>query len=143
LANTNPNVGYEPNFPTWSPEAAMAAVGQLFAGPMESDEQWAQTWSTALPLYWQDPDSTLLADIHSRTRYKCAAWNRAVALLGEFNTAGKLDQIDVPTLLLSGKDDFITGPTAHEDMHKELPNSTLVSFENSAHFPFISETDTR
>ena len=141
LASTSPNVKYEPNMPEWATEEALGALGAIFSGPMESDEQWAEMWSTVLPLYWKDMDADLAADIHSRTHYKAAAWNRASQLLGDFEMKGKMDQITVPTLLLSGRYDFITGPQAHEDMHAEIPNSELVFFEESGHFPFITEAE--
>ena len=139
LASTSPNVGYEPNFPAWAPEEGLAAIGKIFGGPMPSDAEWAETWSAALPVYWKNPDPDLRADIHNRTQYKSAAWNNALGLLADFNTAGRLGQITIPTLILSGREDFVTGPTAHLDMHTEIPNSTLAFFENSGHFPFITE----
>lgn len=141
LASTSPNVKYESNMPEWATDEAMSALGAIFSAPMESDEQWAEMWSTALPLYWRDMDAELAADIHNRTHYKAAAWNRASQLLGDFEMKGKMDQITVPTLLLSGRFDFITGPQAHEDMHAEIPNSELVFFEESGHFPFITEAE--
>ncbi|MEM7738467.1 MAG: alpha/beta fold hydrolase [Deinococcota bacterium] len=141
LASTSPNVGYAPNFPAWAPETGLDAINRIFSGPMESDEEWAETWAAALPVYWKNLDPSLAADIHSRTNYKAAAWNRAAMLLADYNTSGRLEQVNVPTLLLSGREDFVTGPTAHMDMHAELPNSSLVFFEDSGHFPFITEKD--
>lgn len=141
LGSTSPNVLYEPNMPEWATEEALGALGAIFSGPVESDEQWAELWSTALPLYWKDMDADLAADIHDRTHYRGAAWNRASQLLADFQMVGKMADISVPTLLLSGRFDFITGPQAHEDMHAELPNSELVFFEESGHFPFITEAE--
>lgn len=141
LGSTSPNVQYEPNIPDWATEEALGALGAIFSGPAENDEQWAELWSTVLPLYWKDMDTELAADIHNRTHYRAAAWNRASQLLGEFQMVGKMAQITVPTLLLSGRFDFITGPQAHEDMHAEIPNSELVFFEESGHFPFITEAE--
>lgn len=141
LASTSPNVGYEPNIPEWATEEALAGLGAVFGGPMGSDEEWAKMWSTILPLYYKNWDEELIADIHARTHYRAEAWNRASGLLAEFQMIGKMDQITVPTLILSGRYDFITGPQAHEDMHAEIPNSTLAFFEDSAHFPFIEESE--
>jgi len=141
LASTSPNVGYAPNFPAWAPEEGLEAVGKLFAGPMADNQAWSDTWSTALPVYWKNPDPVLMADIHSRTQYQASAWNNALGLLADYNTSGRLADVTVPTLLLSGREDFVTGPQAHVDMHTELPNSTLAFFENSGHFPFITEKD--
>ncbi|MEM7035103.1 MAG: alpha/beta fold hydrolase [Chloroflexota bacterium] len=104
LSNTSPNVtDYEPVMPAWATDEAMGALGQIFSAPMETDEQWGETWSRALPLYWKDMDEDLAADIHARTQYRAAAWNRGAQLLGEFQMKGRLQDITVPTLLLSGR----------------------------------------
>ena len=119
----------------------MGAIGRIFGGPFESDAEFAETWSTALPIYWKDMDANLAAKIHNNTVYKAGAWNRAFAMLGEFDLKGQLSAIKVPTLIMSGKYDFITGRQAHEDMHAEIAGSTLANFDDSAHFPMHSETD--
>lgn len=141
LASTSPNVQYESNIPEWATEEALAGLGAVFGGPMGSDEEWAEMWSTILPLYYKNMPEELTADIHARTHYRANAWNRASALLADFQKIGQMDQITVPTLILSGRYDFITGLQAHEDMHAEIPNSELVFFEDSGHFPFIEEAD--
>ena len=53
----------------------------------------------------------------------------------------QLGSIDGPVLLLGGRHDFITGPPGLQDMHSMLPDSTLVFFEDSGHFPFLTEPD--
>ncbi|HEV7234660.1 MAG TPA: alpha/beta hydrolase, partial [Ktedonobacteraceae bacterium] len=63
-------------------------------------------------------------------------------LLPTFNVLARLSEITVPTLVMVGKDDWITPPTqAAERLHAGLPNSQLVRFENSGHFPFIEENE--
>lgn len=142
MSNTSPNVAdYAPEMPEWGTEEAMAAFGSLFAGPMASDEQWGEAWSTAVQLYWKDMDPEVAADVHSRTQYRAAAWNHAGPMLGTYQMKGRLKDISVPTLVLGGQFDFITPPQAQTDIDAELPNSDLVIFEESAHFPFITQQD--
>lgn len=142
LSNTSPNViDYAPEMPEWATEEAMGAFGALFSGPFESDEQWGETWSTAVQLYWKDMDAEVARELHERTNYRAAAWNHAGPLLGSYQMKGRLAAIDVPTLVLGGRFDFITPPAAQEDLDAELPNSQLTIFEDSAHFPFITEQD--
>jgi len=44
---------------------------------------------------------------------------------------------------MAGRHDWITPPAqAAERLHAKLPNSELVVFEDSGHFPFIEENDT-
>ncbi|MEM8858372.1 MAG: alpha/beta fold hydrolase [Chloroflexota bacterium] len=141
LASTSYNIHYEPVFPDWQTEEAMGGIGRIFGGPFETDEEFAQTWRTALPIYWKDMPAGLSAEIDSNTVYKAGAWNRAFAMLGEFDLKGQLSAINVPTLIMSGLYDFITGRQAHEDLHAEIEGSTLVKFDDSAHFPMHSETE--
>jgi len=142
LSNTSPNVmDYAPVMPEWATEEAMAAFGELFAGPFETDEQWGDAWSTAVQLYMKNMDTEIADDIHSRTQYRAAAWNHAGPLLGSYQMKERLADIAVPTLVLGGRFDFITPPQAQEDIHAELPDSTITIFEDSAHFPFIAENE--
>ncbi len=53
----------------------------------------------------------------------------------------RLSEITEPTLIPGGRNDFIMIPQGHIDLDAALPNSKLVFFENSGHFPFITEAD--
>jgi proline iminopeptidase len=50
-----------------------------------------------------------------------------------------LHSIDCPTLILVGRDDFICPPSRAQSMHELIPQSRLVVFEHSGHFPWIEE----
>ena len=141
LTGTAANLRHPPNIPADADPDAVAAFGTLFSRPMSSDSEWAETWSRALPLYWPGIDRDAAADIHRRTTYRADAWNRSAPALAGYDVADEMGRIDVPTLLLSGGNDFITGPACHEDMHAVLPRSELVTFEHSGHFPFLSERE--
>ena len=141
LAGTAANLRHPPNIPADADPDAVAAFRTLFSRPMSSDSEWADTWSRALPLYWPGIDRDAAADIHRRTIYRADAWNRSAPALAGYDVAEEIGRIDVPTLLVSGRSDFITGPACHEDMHAVLPRSELVTFEHSGHFPFLSERE--
>ena len=139
LAGTAADLGHPPDIPPDADPDAVAAFGALFSGPMGSDGDWAETWSRALPLYWPGMDRDAAADIHRRTIYRADAWNRGLAALAGYDALESMGAIEVPTLLLCGRKDFICGPVGHEEMHAVLPRSELVIFEDSGHFPFLSE----
>ena len=141
LAGTAANLRHPPDIPPDADPDAVAAFRALFSGPMGSDGEWAETWSRALPLYWPDMDSDSAADIHRRTIYRAGAWNRSLPALAGYDVLEEMAGVDVPTLLLSGRRDFICGPAGHEDMHAVLPQSELVILEHSGHFPFLSERE--
>ncbi len=52
-----------------------------------------------------------------------------------------LPNIEVPTLIISGADDWITPAEQGQRMHNVMPNSDFVVFERSGHFPYIEEEE--
>ncbi|MGE6377337.1 alpha/beta fold hydrolase [Peribacillus muralis] len=52
-----------------------------------------------------------------------------------------LPKIDVPTLLCFGRQEKVIPVAAGEHLHKHIPNSQLVIFEDSCHCPFLEESD--
>ena len=52
----------------------------------------------------------------------------------------RLHEIKVPTLLLSGRYDEAT-PILVETIHRSIPGSEWIMFENSSHMPHVEETD--
>ena len=68
---------------------------------------------------------------------------------GQFQVTGRLQawditdclhEIKVPTLLLSGRYDEAT-PAIVETIHRRIPSSEWVIFENSSHMPHVEETE--
>lgn len=139
LASTAPHLGHPPNIPEDAPPAAIEAFVSIFEAPMSSDEQWARAWKSAFPLYAPELDPATAAHVTEQTVYRADAWNRAAALLADYDVSDQLAGIRTPTLLLSGARDFITGLAAHEELHAGIPNSELVVFDNAGHFPFLSD----
>ena len=60
-------------------------------------------------------------------------------MLSTYNTVLSLHEIGCPTLILVGIDDFICPPSQAQRMHAHIPQSHLVVFEQSGHFPWIEE----
>ena len=138
LASTAAHVKRPPSIPEDAPAAAVEAFASLFQGPMASDEQWARTWTAAFPLYAPELDAEIAAGVTRRTVYRADAWNRGVALLGDYDVSQALAHVEAPTLLLSGARDFLTGVEGHEELRTGIPNAELVVFDGG-HFPFLSD----
>jgi 3-oxoadipate enol-lactonase len=51
-----------------------------------------------------------------------------------------LTEIDCPTLLLIGDDDFILGPTGAAEIARMMPDARLVTLPRSGHLPYIDAT---
>ncbi len=51
-----------------------------------------------------------------------------VSIVEDYNVEDKIDQIEVPTLILTGDKDIFILPEESKEMHKKIPNSELVVF---------------
>ncbi len=60
--------------------------------------------------------------------------------LKTWDITDRLHEINVPTLLLSGRYDEAT-PFIVETIHRNIPGSEWIMFENSSHMPHVEETD--
>lgn len=140
LASTVPAFDYAPE-PSGSDEA-LAAFGALFSGPTTDDEHWRSLWGSAAPLYHHRWDADAVTRIDGTTVYSGAAWNAAAGLLGEFNMLEQLPAIDIPTLCISGRHDFITPPASgSERIAALMPQAEAAILENSGHYPFYEEEE--
>jgi proline iminopeptidase len=120
----------------------LSALASVLSGTLQEDADWQKMWMTYLPLYFKEYDPAVGAAMDEKTVYSAAAQNHAnVHCLPSFNTVGQLGKIETPTLVISGREDWITPPAqAGERIHAGLPRSEAVVFEQSGHFPFIEET---
>lgn len=59
----------------------------------------------------------------------------------KYNVTSQLTKIDVPTLILVGKNDFMCPPSQAQRMHERIPNSELYIFEKCGHSPFYETPD--
>ena len=58
-----------------------------------------------------------------------------------FNAARKLKTINIPTLILHGKEDVLVPPGNAEILAKGIPNARKVILDNTAHFLFQPDTE--
>ena len=63
-----------------------------------------------------------------------------VGTLKEWDIVDRLSEIHVPTLIMGGRHDEAT-PAITETVHRGIPGSEWVVFENSSHMPHLEETD--
>ncbi len=62
-------------------------------------------------------------------------------LMSKYNVSSQLTEIEVPTLILVGEDDFICPPSQAKRMHNSIPNSELIIFKKCGHYPFFEARD--
>jgi proline iminopeptidase len=58
-----------------------------------------------------------------------------------YDVVDRLGEISVPTLVMCGRHDPVVPITHSERIHAGVPNSELVVFEESGHFPMIEEPE--
>ena len=88
---------------------------------------------------WRRFDTDLGERILSSTVLSAEAAEAGGALAEGWSVVPRLGEISAPTLVLVGRDDFICPPSQAKIMHERIPNSELVVFEQSGHFPYIEE----
>jgi len=125
-----------------TPEQVQAVIAGLSA-PVADDASFQQLWNTILPLYFNKYDPEVAKQMDDATQYSAQGFNQGMGVcLPTFNVLSRLGEITVPTLVMAGRHDWITPPVqAAERLHAQLPDSELVIFEDSGHFPFIEEND--
>ncbi|MDR6889626.1 MULTISPECIES: alpha/beta fold hydrolase [Variovorax] len=117
-----------------------AALGQLLAAPVASDEDLRKKWTAGAPLYYNNatPPAGVIADVDQRTTYSGAAFNRGNQLLADYNFVSRLSSINVPTSVNYGSGD-IWRFGDDEKLAKNIPGAALKYFANSGHWPFQEE----
>ena len=109
--------------------------------PITTNEEYACFGEVAGPLYWHKFDAELHKRLGSKIVHNVEALNAEGVSVKNYNVVPRLGEIETPTLILVGKDDFICPPSQAERMHKNIPNSEIVIFEQSGHTPYIEESD--
>jgi pimeloyl-ACP methyl ester carboxylesterase len=55
--------------------------------------------------------------------------------------APRLDEIEIPTLILCGRYDPQYPPACSEELGAGIRNAQVIYFEHSGHYPFIEEAE--
>ena len=95
--------------------------------------------ATTLGFHTFDPPR--VERLFGSTIWSAAACARSRELMADCNVASRLGDIDVPTLILTGRYDFFCPPSQGARLHRGIRASELVLFERSGHYPFVEEPD--
>jgi proline iminopeptidase len=58
-----------------------------------------------------------------------------------YNVTARLGEIQTPTLVMVGRDDWICPPSQAHILHDGILNAELVIFEDSGHLPYVEEAE--
>lgn len=122
-------------------EEQVEFVKRMFTEPAVDDISMGQAFEKILSLHFNRYDPAVGRRIVENIRFNAAVFNHGNTLIPGYGTLDRLHEIIVPTLILAGRHDWITPPEQSERIHARIPNSQLVVFEESGHFPFIEEQE--
>lgn len=108
--------------------------------PWASDEDFGNWLAAALPLYFHRPQPHVMAAMAADMRISAAVSTISGGCMAAFDVRPQLPRIDVPSLVVAGRHDFIMPvECTSEPLADGLPNAQLLVFEESGHFPFVEE----
>jgi L-proline amide hydrolase len=128
--------------PRWAEEAE-----RLYAGlPAGLDEKGAEGEFKRRHIIRLDPEPEVLPRARAKfgTQVYESMWGpnefTVTGTLKDWDVIDRLGEIDVPTLITSGRHDECT-PTLVEPLHHGIAGSEWVLFEDSAHMPYLEEPE--
>ncbi|MFF2480225.1 alpha/beta fold hydrolase [Paenibacillus sp. NPDC058071] len=118
----------------------LKAIPELFEGRIKDEAHLIRWWDLNFPLYFHVKDEELMRETGNRPIGSLDVTNYTFKhFIPQYDVRGKLPEVNVPTLIVAARHDWITPVSQAEEMHSLLPQSQLVIFEQSGHMPFIEE----
>jgi pimeloyl-ACP methyl ester carboxylesterase len=121
----------------------LAVIGRILSEEVASDRDLEDLWQRIMPLYFHDQQSAVIERIYREVIYSAAAWNHCNArCLADFDLTGRLHEVAVPTLIVTGESDWITPPReGGERLYQGIPGSELRLLPECGHFPFAERPE--
>ncbi len=123
-------------------EKSFAALKRELSSEIKTDEVLTQLWEDEAKFYFKEFNAQAQA-YHERTKHlmirsapqKIFTEHEAV----EMDLRPHLSKIQVPTLVIVGRHDFITGVGMAEEIVSRIPQAKLEIFEESGHYAMVEE----
>ncbi len=119
------------------------AVGpSLFEGKVTSEAEFMAWWEVMLPLYFYAWDDTIGGQMIKRgVDDPFVAAYMFEHVIPNYDVRAGLPSVAVPTLVCSGRHDWVTPVGECEAVAELIPGAELAMFEKSGHMPFIEEQE--
>ena len=122
----------------------MDALKKEWAGEYQTDEDMGRLWQREKKFYFKkfDVRAQAYAERTKDTLIKIAplrVFNEKEA--PSFDLRPQLEKINVPTLIIVGRHDFITNVEMAKEMAARIPNAQMEVFEESGHYGFVEEPE--
>ena len=108
----------------------------LWAGEFRTPAELRRYYGVMGPLYSRRYDATAADAVRGRAIHAPEPVNRAFGpqgFLRHFDLRPELSRITAPTLILAGRHDWICPVEFSEELHRLIPGSELLVFEESSH----------
>jgi pimeloyl-ACP methyl ester carboxylesterase len=122
---------------------ARAALDDEQAGRFETDEELGELAIREFPFYFArygTPEQAYLDTLRDEVPVADALILFNNEIFTTFDLRPDLPKITAPTLVITGEDDFITGPACAADF-ASIPDVTTVVLPDSGHFIFVEARD--
>ncbi len=123
----------------WYADARAALEAEL-EGEFSSDEELAELALREFPFYFARYGKAEAAYLE-RLREEIPNADALRLFNGEifttFDLRPELPKIEAPTLVITGEEDFITGPVSSREIAERIPGSKLVLLPGVGHFIFV------
>ncbi len=121
-------------------EDARAALDAEQAGEFDSDEVLAELVQREYPFYFSrygDPERAYVETLKAERPNRDALRLFNEEIVTVFDLRPDLGRIEARTLVITGEDDFITGPVCAAEIVAGIPGAELVLVPDCGHFLFV------
>jgi proline-specific peptidase len=124
------------------PGVTEEVLDRLWKGETTSNQDLKEIFGSLLPLYTVEQNPEQIQDRIDSIYYHYETHNYAFKVnQPNYNIQDQLKSINVPVLVSVGRHDWVTPVECSETIASELPNSTLIIYENSGHSPHAEENE--
>lgn len=100
-----------------------------------------RTIAPLVAIYWKKPIKNVLLWLQDLLLLNRDVMIKELRELLKYNLKDKLSEIEVPTLIIAGKNDMITPIKIQNTMHELIPNSELQLINNVGHMVLVTHSD--
>ncbi len=114
------------------------------AGDFSGDEELAELAFREFPFYFArygEAEAAYLESLRGEIPNGDALRLFNAEIFTTFDLRPELARIAVPTLVIAGEEDFITGPVCARELAEGIPGAKLVPFADCGHFVFVEQPE--
>ena len=114
-------------------------IALLKGADQHDDASLRQRFAMLLPLYFRTWDEVLATKLLDGRIVRASGRTRPSEVRA-YDVTSRLGEINIPTLVLAGRDDFICPPEQARILAQGINQAELAIFEESGHFPFVEQS---